>query len=57
MWMKDSEGFYTILVWIVEREYDVDCDGWDYKVRQRNVEQTDWIGGVYVRAEKELKKA
>jgi hypothetical protein len=33
--MKDSEGRFTTLVWVVGKEYNEDRGGWDYKLRQR----------------------
>jgi hypothetical protein len=57
LWMKDTDGFHTILVWVVEREYNENRGGWDYEVRQKDVAQKDWLGDSYWRAEKDLIRA
>jgi hypothetical protein len=55
--MKDRHDFHTILVWVVEREYDENRGGWDYEVRQKDVAQEVWLDESYWIAEKQLKRA
>jgi len=55
--MKDNNGFHTILVWVVECQYDENRGGWDYKVRQKDVSQEQWLDEEFWRAEKELRRA
>jgi hypothetical protein len=58
LWMKNSDGHWAILVWVVGREYNVDRRGWDYKLRQKDVDAAEaWLDGQYVRSETELKRA
>jgi hypothetical protein len=54
--MKDRDGYYTVLVWVVERQYNENRGGWDYKVRQRDAAQ-NWLDEYHWKQEKELKKA
>jgi hypothetical protein len=54
--MKDSEGRFTTLVWMVGSEYNDDRGGWDYKLRRKDAAQA-WLDGYYWRAETELKRA
>jgi hypothetical protein len=54
--MKNSEGHFTTLVWVVGREYNEDRGGWDYKLRQKDAAEA-WLDGEYVRPETELKRA
>jgi hypothetical protein len=54
--MKDSEGYFTTLVWVVGREYNELRGGWDYKLRQKDAAEA-WLDGHYWRAETELKRA
>lgn len=56
LWMKDSEGYFTTLVWVVGREYNELRGGWDYKLRQKDAAEA-WLDGHYWRAETELKRA
>ena len=55
--MKNREGFWCVLVWVIERYYNKDRGGWDYKVRQKDNEWLEWVGEEYWRAEKDLKRA
>jgi len=55
--MKDSEGYNSILVWVIERQYNNNREGWDYKVRQKDNAHQEWIGEEYWIAERNLKKA
>ncbi len=55
--MKDKDGYYTVLVWVVERIYDEDRAFWDYGVQQKDNTQEKWIGEEYWRREKQLKRA
>ena len=57
VWMKDSDGFYTVLAWVVEKAYNKERDGWDYRVMRRDISQTKWLEGEWWRAETELKQA
>lgn len=55
--MKDSDGYYTVLVWVIERQENNITGGWDYKVRQMDNQRREWIGDEYWRAETQLKRA
>jgi hypothetical protein len=55
--MKDINGYFTVLAWVVEKEYNTTRDGWDYKVRRRDRSQTQWLEGEWWRAETELRQA
>lgn len=55
--MKDSNGFHTILVWVVGCGYNENRGGWDYNVMQKDVAQEEWLGDSYWKPEKELKNA
>jgi hypothetical protein len=57
VWMKDSNGFFTVLAWVVQKKYNEGRDGWDYWVVERDITQTYWLEGGYWRAETELRKA
>ena len=54
--MKDTDGYFTVLAWVVEKRYNEGRDGWDYWVMRKDVSQTNWLEGGYWRAETELKK-
>jgi len=55
--MKDSEGWHTIITWVVEAVYNEERDGWDYRVKRMDSTQTTWLEGDYWRAETELRRA
>jgi len=57
VWMKDTNGYFTVLAWVVEKTYNEGRDGWDYWVMRKDASQTNWLEGGYWRAETELKKA
>jgi hypothetical protein len=59
MFMKDSDGYYNVLVWVIDRQYNNtdNREGWDYKVRQKDNAHKEWVGEEYWRAERQLKKA
>lgn len=54
--MKNREGYYTVLVWVIELRNNI-MGGWDYKVRQKDNQHREWIGDEYWRAETQLKRA
>jgi hypothetical protein len=56
LWMKNSEGHWAILVWVVGKEYNEDRCGWDYKLRRKDAAEA-WLDGQYVRPETELRRA
>lgn len=57
VWMKDTDGYFTVLAWVIEKTYNEGRDGWDYWVMRKDVSQTNWLEGGYWRAEMELRKA
>jgi hypothetical protein len=54
--MKDSEGRFTTLVWVVGQDYNVDRGGWDYKLKQKDAAEA-WLDEDHLRPETELKRA
>jgi len=56
--MKDSNGYFTMIVWVKEKVYNEKRypPGWDYKVQGKDDEE-NWIGEECWRPQKCLGRA
>jgi heat shock protein HspQ len=54
--MKDTDGYFAIVMWVKSTKYNNQQGRWDYVV-QKQAREGDWTDGEHVRKETDLTRA